>query len=280
MSTIWEWSARLALLISLLMPAGMAWAQGGQGACKPGVNCTVYVGNSDGTANPTGVAVFASFTPAGGLTLSQAAAKLGYIGFDWQQTITNWPNADLFSIDGTPLTPVPSPNPPYLDPPLGGYSYNPCGGPAPGASGGANPFYYNPAPSNDCWSLAKNETTTTLSFGDEPMDPELTPAQIAAGDVPTFTTELVGILPGGMPGKVQFEWTWETTYNGFASTNPASSARAANSPQLQPGFDGTGHVTILSIKGFPIPEPSALFLLASGVLAMLAARKATDWNRT
>ncbi len=45
---------------------------------------SVYVGLDDGTPSPTGIAMFASFAPNCGLSLSTAAADLGYIGFDWQ----------------------------------------------------------------------------------------------------------------------------------------------------------------------------------------------------
>jgi hypothetical protein len=235
------------------------------------------VGNSDETQNPAGVAIFASFTPAGGLSLSETAANLGYIGFDWLQIITNWPDPDLYSASGALLTPVPSRNLPFLDPPVGGYNYNPCGGEAPGAAGTAFPLYYNPVPSTDCWSVAENETTNTLHFADEPMDPELTPADIATGDIPEFTTELVGytLVQGEyyFPGPPLFEWTWETTYNGQVG----GTARSAN---IVPGVGGTGDITILTFDGVPVPEPSALFLLASGVLAILIVRKAADWNRT
>ncbi len=36
-----KWSARLVLLISLLLWVGAAWAGGGQGGCKPGRICSV-----------------------------------------------------------------------------------------------------------------------------------------------------------------------------------------------------------------------------------------------
>lgn len=246
----------------------------------PASEVNVFVGNSAGLPDPTGVAMFAAFTPPGGL--SEAAAALGYIGFDWQQTITNWPDANLHKFGGALLTPVPAPNPPFLDPPLGGYSYNPCGGKAPGASAAAAyPFYFDPTgSSSNCWSLAANETDdTTLSFADEPMDHKLTAADIAAGNIPEFTTALVGILPGYIPGPELFEWTWDTTYNGGAGANGDVST-SANSPYFDPGFGGTGHVTIRSINGIPVPEPPALFLLVSGVVAMLTAHKAAAWNRT
>jgi hypothetical protein len=246
----------------------------------PANEVTVFVGNNQGMPDPAGVAMFATFTPPGGLMA--AAEALDYIGFDWQQTITNWPNPDLHKFGGALLTPVPNPNPPYLDPPLGGYNYNPCGGKAPGASAAAAyPFYFAPTgPSSNCWSLAANETSNTLSFADEPMDHELAAAEIAAGNIPKFTTELVGILPGYIPGPELFEWTWDTTYNGTVASASILVSTSANSPYLNPGFGGTpgSHATILTINGVPVPEPPALLLLASGVLAMLAARKAAGWN--
>lgn len=47
--------------------------------------------------------MFASFTPDGGLSLSEAAELLGYTGFDWLQIITKWPNPDLYSASGVLL---------------------------------------------------------------------------------------------------------------------------------------------------------------------------------
>ena len=42
MNTISEWSARLILLVSLLLlSAGTTWAGQGGGACKPGRQCSV-----------------------------------------------------------------------------------------------------------------------------------------------------------------------------------------------------------------------------------------------
>ncbi len=101
--------------------------------------------------------MIATFTPPGGLTLSAYAGELGYIGFDWQQTITNWPNADLKLHNGTLIVPVPNPHPAFLDVPPTGYNYNPCGGTASGSSALANPFYFTPTGNTDCWSLAQNE---------------------------------------------------------------------------------------------------------------------------
>jgi hypothetical protein len=249
--------------------------------------------------------MIATFTPPGGLTLTKYANQLGYINFDWQQTITNWPNPDLQIFgDGTITAPTA-----FLDPPLAGYAYNPCGsnpsiggGPAPGDAAGANPFYFNTttAPSTSCWSLIYNETPTTnpttLKFGDEPMDPHLTSSQIAANNIPKFTTALVGILKSGevvIPSSPLFSWTWKTTYTGSSSSGGV--ATTANSPDFDPGVGGTGSVTVTSVNGVPcqntnnqercegqgekgasvrvVPEPPGSLLLASGMLAILAARR-------
>ena len=101
-------------------------------------------------------AMIATFTPPDDLTLSAYAKELGYIGFDWQQTITNWPNKDLRLHNLTYITPVP-PDATIVDPPLTGYNYNPCGGTASGSSAFANPFYFAPTGNTDCWSLVQNE---------------------------------------------------------------------------------------------------------------------------
>jgi hypothetical protein len=233
-----------------------------------------YVGTPSGAPSATGIAMFASFTPNGGVSLAQAAAAMGYTGFDWQQTITDWANPDLHNSAGNLLVPVP-PNQAFLDPPVSGYSYNPCGINAPfsTAAATANPFYYSPNPNispSDCFTVAAHVAGNTLKFGDEPMDRQLTATQIAAGEFPTFTTDLVGVLPGNITGPPLFEWTWNTTFNG--STGSAS--RSANEPgqELDPCATCTGHVTITSINGVPVPEPSPFIAFTSSVLAILGFR--------
>jgi hypothetical protein len=225
-------------------------------------------------------AMIATFTPPGGLTLAAYATKLGYIGFNWQQTITNWPSPNLkcdkCGPDGTSMLIVPTvPTgtfPPFLDPVVTGYTYNPCGGKPSGSSGMAYPFYFTPTGDTDCWSLVNNETSTTLTFGDEPMDHELTSAEIDQDNVPKFMTDLVGITMSDgvlVPSAPLFYWTWQTTYNG--SVGSVVTATTANSPLYNPGQGGTGRVTITSINGIPVPEPAGLFLLIPGTLAILAA---------
>jgi hypothetical protein len=238
-------------------------------------------------------AMVATFTPPGGLTLSAYAKELGYTGFDWTQQVTNWANANvLFKFgDGTITAPEA-----FSDPPLGGYTYNPCGGTAPeggaapGPSGMANPFYYTlgtPASTNYCWYLAKNETATQLSFSDEPMDNSLSTTQISANNVPKFLTSLVGIcgpnlVTGngctlesvGDPSSAQFHWTWQSTYNAISASGYV--ATTANSPMFDAGVPGfTGRVTITSINDVPVPEPPGSLLVAFGTLAILAARRMT-----
>jgi hypothetical protein len=258
-------------LIALLVWTGTAWAQGGQGAFKPSVG-------------DSGRAMFATFTAPTGYTLLTWAQHLfgpDAIGFDWQQTVTNWPNPDLQCLscghDIVPVTQQAGSLPPFLDPVLGGYTYNPCGGTAPGSSGGANPFYYNTSTENmDCWSLINNETTkknpTTLTFGDEPMDPELTSTEISQNNVPTFMTALVGITtdPQGklIASPTPFSWTWQSTYNGMVG-GIATTANDPSNPDNPTG--GKGRVTILTINGVPVPEPSGLSLLIPGTLTILAA---------
>jgi hypothetical protein len=265
-------------------------------------------------------AMIADFTPPGGLTLSAYAAQNGFSTFDWQQQITNWPNPDLQTFNNVPIVPVP-PGASFNDPPPTGYTYNPCGGKAPGAAGMANPVYYTVGSGKDCWLLSNNETPSELRFSDEPMDPQLTPTQKSAGNIAKFTTTLVGITvsEGTVSATpVGFSWTWESNFNGSvggASCLNALCATTANSPALDPGADGptscdpggtfpapdplfcgTGGVTITSINGVPfschqppgepqpggetckdppadVPEPPGLLLLASGMLAILAARR-------
>ncbi len=178
--------------------------------------------------------ITASYTPANGLNLQEAATACGFIGFDWEQLVTNAPcpsgmfaqvPGNLASSNLCPdgsLTAGLQPNgvvaPAIYDIPMGGFKdfvvngsiYDPY------------PFYYDTDTAEtpgQPWAPGKqiiNDSGETLWFYDGPTDPclptgPLTDTQLkdltairkdecggmtaALGSYLSFATALVGILP-------------------------------------------------------------------------------------
>ena len=128
-------------------------------ACAQIVNNGLSVVSSP--ANPT---ITASFTtnPNLGLDLSDAAAYCGFLNFDWQQTVTNWPSpSPLFQVGNATALIAPLS---FLDPPLNGYTYEAAQYPNGDHS---YPFYYDPTNGE----LDSQNDGYTLSYYDTPADP-------------------------------------------------------------------------------------------------------------
>ena len=151
-------------------------------------------------------------------TLAQAAQVCGFTDWDWQQTVTLDPCADVFEAGSA--TPLKAP-PPYNDPPLKGYSYQM----PPNAV--QIPVYWNPFtakgtitnPSAQLLSLAdhRNLTGNTLDFEDGPNDTCLSGSTNGTGKKLAFTTHLVGLVGAGPGYGVQdtgVGFSYITTYNG------------------------------------------------------------------
>jgi hypothetical protein len=164
----------------------------------------------------SGTVMSASFTPNFGLSLMEAAGLCGYDHFDYYQVVTNDPNPPASK--NAPTVPL---TVPYVDPPLGGYAYQPAGD-------DNLPFYWNAA------ELATNTTATTVSFSDAPAEPSLT-----AGQFLGFTTTLVGVFPDNTWDAL-YAWNWISDFNG---TVGGASVRENTLP-VDPG-SGTGGVTLL-----------------------------------
>jgi hypothetical protein len=217
--------------------------------CSSAINGSVPK-PADGGAN-----VVTTFTPNLGYSLAQAATLCGFTAWNWQQTVTLDPCADVFEAGST--TPLKAP-PPYNDPPLNGYSYQH----PPNAV--RLPVYYNLfTAANDPLSLAANETATTLSFGDAPSDSScLSGRADGSGKHLGFTMHLVGIV-GALPGAgvrdtgVGFSYT--TTFNG---TTGGIHVRNSAVP-VDPG-SGTGGITVTAYN----PTTSYQYPTGLGVLAI------------
>ena len=240
------------------------------------------------TLRASGASMFAQFTPPSGISLIAAANACGFDGFDWQQSITNWPAPSPSSL--RPVNPSLIPQnilpdgefvaPPAVnDPPPGSWTYLPSGGSD--LFSDPYPFYYRSAnaisaeefpagqtpetacvlfPSifSSCSVFLVSSNGKTLSFHDAPNDPCLPGGNIIKqelllcgtgappGSFLGFTTNLVGILPGGLASPPLFQWTWKSNFNGTSG----GAVRVSSNQPVDPG-SGTGGVTITGINGVP-----------------------------
>lgn len=249
--------------------------------CSDIINGTVPKPSGGGTG------ISATFTPNFGYTLAQAAQLCGFTAWDWQQTVTLDPCADVFEVgSSTPL------KAPYNDPPLKGYTYQQ---PHPNAVG--VPVYYNlfvTNPSDPLYplSVAGNVSptgsgATTLSFSDVPADPCLSGSNNGSGKKLAFITHLVGIV-GSFPAVSVFDtgigFSYITTFNG---TVGGISVRNGHLP-VDPG-SGTGNITVtnynatttyqypkglavIAINGVPVTsQPSGSRLLTGSQISIVAS---------
>lgn len=214
-----------------------------------GVNCG---GNQVGTisvqVSASGAGITGGFTSTVGgppATLAAAAAACGENHFNWYQVVT----ADNKVPNDSHGNPV---NPPYVDPPPGGYSNQ---------WADSLPWYWDeyapPAgtPNFDANLLLSNQTgLTTLNFSDFPGG--------AAGTNLSFVTFLVSLNADSSFHAFEggFSWTW---------SNSTGSA-VATAPQLIQGGAPTDAQYRNIIGGFntSIPEPSSMVLFASGALSL------------
>lgn len=246
--------------------------------------CSTIINNSVAPPASGAPTITATFTPKSGFTLAQAAQLCGFTGWDWQQTITSLPLPSPFAQIGAPPTKRLFAPPPFLDPPPGGYTYNPAGD-------NSYPFYYDP----NSGELASHETATTLSFRDTPADNCLNGGSGAscsgqtapAGKVIGFTTHLVGLVGSGPAYGVQdtgIGFSWTSDFNG--TSGGISVTKNDNPPDAG---SGTGGVTVTNVneittyqypKGLGVvgingvstsPGPSTSTLLAAGQVSTSAS---------
>lgn len=232
---------------------------------------------------PTNIS--ATFKPNGGLTLAEAAQQTGFINFDWQQTITNLPGPSVFHQAGNPVALTTPPG--FLDPPPGGYDY--CVAQGWTACQISYPFY------------PTTRTADTLDFFDSPRD-----SALPSGSAISFTTDLIGILPGFAAGTdclhlsmptcidlgVGFNWT--SSYNGSFGGIAVTASNQPIDPSIADGLGGTSIVgirqitdysplTITTVNGNPVglppqsavPEPStyAMMITSFFILGSISRKK-------
>ena len=244
----------------------------------------------------TPVTMFATFNVPAPNTLLNYSQACGYVNFDWTQTVIEDATGGAISepscLDaggvatdqGGCSVPVTPQIPPFLDPPLGGYTYQFVPPDYPFLLrwqpdfAYANPFYYSPLDlaSGCAFQITGNSSCNipiivgndTLNFYDSPHNQSCSPTAPCIG----FKTQLVGICgasPSSMCGSAGpsgplFQWTWYTNFNG--SVGGIYSEGPSNFLPPDPG-SGTGGITITSINGVPSPpvsvDPSASTILAS-----------------
>jgi hypothetical protein len=216
------------------------------GDCANAIQSAVSVGTSN-----AGQEMRAVFRPNFGLTLDQAAGACGLMDFNWQQTITKLPDPSPFYLsDGTHLT---SASTPFLDPPVGGYTYR---------VSTSFPYYFNAYNGE----LDKFETKYTLYFSDAPGNSCLPGGTGAgcggvtapAGSVMEFRTQLVGIRSDGTFVLLPNSWVWTDSFNGTSGGVDVTN----NLMPLDPG-SGTGGITILDTTDVVVtPEPGTFWVAA------------------
>ena len=199
---------------------------------------------------PNGATISATFTPNFGLSLQQAAALEGFVGFNWVQQVVSLPDpSPFYAVNYSNIF-----NPIHLtsssvrfnDPYQGGYTYNPLWN--------SYPFYFEPSNSLIAqiggWALSDQETNNTLYFGDAPADPCLFGGSVKKCGGPTssdpknqivFNTYLVGMLPGNVLGPSLDMFAWESNFNGTSG----GVATLGNLSPIDVG-SGFGGVTLLS----------------------------------
>jgi hypothetical protein len=249
--------------------------------------------------------------PANTTSLNEAASALGYVGFDWVQTITSLPNPSPFSqcanIQCSASIPLSGNAVPFLDPVENGYTY--C---ATTNCATAFPFYYTLSSvtdnSNPCIKYSGSACITTLTpngdstlnFFDAPADacisspgglPSvawLTNASIRSlcGGETTqtnspidFTTELVGVLPSFQAGEAGSCVDLKTcvvlgTLKWADNFNGTTGGIATTySDEVTDTGSGTGGITVLSLSASPVPEPSATYMWAFALFLLWALNR-------
>lgn len=206
-------------------------------------------------------------------TVSQAAASLGYTGFDFVSTITLPAAANplpLYNPLGSMLF-GPN-NVPYVNSPLGTpyndtleeYAYNiGANGPNPQMVG----LYFNPLPSA-VNSQLPSEAGSSLTFTDQPADFCNYGAGLTQCATPLeFTTSLVGYNIAGnsvVIGNPLFSVQWTSNYEPKASGGISVISGSDDSPS---GDGGIGGINVISVNGVlvaSVPESSSWILLVCG----------------
>lgn len=242
--------------------------------------CTNLLNNSVPKPADGSTQITTTFTPRGNdpntgqpFTLAAAATACGFIGWDWQQTITNLPTPTPGNAFNAIATPNTAPVTPFNDPPSSGYNYMLPVPPGP-LDAPQLSVYWDPfnGANSDGFALSSNETASVLTFFDAPADPCLPGAQSAAtaaianrttatggcggpgvrapaGSTINFTTHLAGFqgqFPGASVVDTGIGFSWTSTFNG--TNGGIATLPTPTNHQVDAG-SGTGGVTVTSYNG-------------------------------
>ena len=189
-------------------------------SCESIVNGAVKTFTSN-----NGITMNAIFIPNFQLSLDEAAKLCGYDHFNWVQYITDIPSPNPFRAINNPQKALSTP---FLDPPLGGYTYQ-------SAEGGDDTLpYYLGENGPTASELQTSSTKTQLSFDDSPAWGNL-PAKQSIN----FLSALVGTLGNGKFDTL-YAWNWKTTFNGTSG----GISRIKNIMPVD-SHSGTGGITII-----------------------------------
>ena len=226
--------------------------------------------------------ITASFTPDVGL--QQAATQLGFLGFNWRQSLDLIPgpspyyarndacvllNPTTYSANCQPTTAPPA----ISDPVPGGWIT--------GNVDNSFPFYYDISNGE----LQSHISSDTLSFEDRPADPclhggRLINSQLCKfgealpGSFLQFTTQLVGITNQNLPSDPLFEFHWTSDFNGTAG----GTAQIKGVFPIDAG-SGTGGTSISDLTGRPpVPELPPAILMILGLLVLTWTQRHMSWR--
>jgi hypothetical protein len=245
--------------------------------------CSSIVNNSVPKPAGGGVNIEATFTPQNGYTLAQAAQLCGFVGFDWQQTITNLPNPSPYCeinsafpyanptpfCNQTSMSSPPYPihltslSTPFNDPPPNGYTYGffdsfpfyyPSGTISSDESSGNPTLCIEQNPGGPCLLYDISGAGTVLNFHDAPKDPCFIGGALAntaacgfktapAGAHLAFTTHVAGINSDGTSTDLGIGFSWTDTFNGGSAGGITTGTIGVGDPT-----GGTGGITITNVN--------------------------------
>ncbi len=261
--------------------------------------------------------VTAKYMPANGKDLQTEASDCGYLGFDWQQKVTNFPCPTPNTLKPNDPSVLPASNycgdptsgsltaggaaSAFSDPPPSGYS---------GSSYDPYPFYYSVAdatiidnpPTLNPTNIVVNNGGTTLEFADTPRDFCLpTGGLVRPSDLRNqycggyfsraplnssvgFDSSLVGIVDSQTASAPLYGWTWISTYNGLAGAvhGLPEDTTIPGLSSAGPAIPGTGYggITITSINGVPIPPIVLADQIAITASGLAYSRVSRTFNGT
>jgi hypothetical protein len=197
-----------------------------------GFSCSSAISNSMSfTSTKNNTQLNAYFTPSGGTSLKSTASACGFVGFNWQQTVT-FDNINQLAASNNPNRPLTSP---YNDPPPSGYASES------NHLKDSYPFYFNlKRESNNFFSIANHELLfngkiSRLEFRDQPKF-----NGVLNGQHFDLTTQLVGVFANSATKKtyqtlgISFKWSSNYDQNKDTETGGVTCERLGN-PDFDPG---------------------------------------------